>query len=135
MRFPFSGPLDTLFRGDRSAWWKILGAGAATAALVVFSLLRSQRDAVLQGRPGLPLAGQTLWLVGGLSALGGCVLGLLLCIKDAVSRRMELGEDIHPLLRLYFASRFKSLASWIITGLVLAGVLSFNVTVIREHLT
>ena len=126
MRVPFGKELDEVFRGDRSIWLKVLGCGFVASALVVFMLLR-ERSGATAGNPGIQVSNSVLALIGVLSAVGGCVLGVLLSLKDVVGRRINEGRTVHPLLRLYFASRFKSLAMWIVTVLVAVMVVMFTI--------
>ncbi len=127
-RVPFGRGLDEVFRGDRAVWLKVLGCGFVASALVVSVLLRERSGAVAE-RVGLQVSNPVLAIVGGLSAVAGCMLGVLLSLKDVVGRTIDEGRTVHPLLRLYFASGFKSLAIWIVTVLGTIMVVTFTITV------
>ena len=131
-RVPFGKELDEVFRGDRSIWLKVLGCGFVASALVVSMLLR-ERSGAAHGQSGLQVSNPVLAIVGVLSAIAGCILGVLLSLKDVVRLRIDQGRAVHPLLSLYFASRFKSLAMWIVTVLVAIMVVTFTITVANEH--
>lgn len=49
----------------------------------------------------------------------GCVLGLLLELKDVVERRCTAGQPVNPMLRAYFGSQIRSLLLWFATFIVL----------------
>ncbi len=54
-----------------------------------------------------------------IAVLVGCVLGLMLELKDVVERRCAAGHPVNPILRMYFGSQIRSLLLWFVTIIVL----------------
>lgn len=127
MKVPFSRELDEVFRSDRSVWLKILGCGFVSAFLVVGVAIRSD----LQVR-GKPLATSTLITLGVLAAVAGCFLGLILSLRDTITRRTQEGRPVSRLARLYFVGGVECVFIWAFTLLFLAGLVTFCVTMFRS---
>ena len=102
---------DELFRSDKSIWLKAIGAAAA-GGIAAFAAVKKNRDL------GIGLASTIV--IGG--AVIGCIMGVMLSLKDIVRRRIESGETVHPLLKLYLGMRFVSVIVWFVTIIVLVFV-------------
>ena len=110
MRIPFHSKFDEILRGDRPAWTKVIGSGSATAFVVGICAVRSSRNP-----NGLQLATGSWVAVVLASAVLGSFLGLLLVVKDSVERRIEHGQSVNLLLRIYFGGGGRSLVAWVAT--------------------
>ena len=114
MRLPFHRELDDTFRGDHSLPAKMLGGALVASFVTVTAIIRGERQGTLHS--SLTTKGY-VWLGVGAGVLGmGFVL--ILSFKDAVVRRLERGEPVAPLLRLYFGKGARSYLAWFVTILL-----------------
>ena len=108
---PKFSEFDELFRSDKAIWLKMLGGAAVAGMLAVVSVVKShQRRAANEG---IGTAAET-FIVLGATALGSIIV-LALCLKDIVRRRLDNGQKVNRILKLYLGMRWVSLAMWFFT--------------------
>jgi hypothetical protein len=112
---PFKEEFDDLFREDRSIWWKILGGAAAAALAVLLAVWRGANRE--QGKATFGPAAIAVIVV--VAAFLGALVAVLLSLKDVVRRRMDSGQRVSRLLRVYFGGGAVSLMVWVLTVLLL----------------
>lgn len=113
-RFPFRKELEDLFRGDRSAPWKMAGAAMVTVFIVVYGGRKAMSPSDLEA---LSIPG--IVAVIALAAIAGASLALALSLKDVVARRLAAGEPVNPILKVYFGLGLRSALIWIPTVILL----------------
>ena len=106
MWLPFSREFDDLFRKDRSIWFKMVGAAAATDLVVIIS---GALDAP-RGQPDIrPEVIAAVLIVVGIAGAG---VALVLSLKDIVERRDVAGQKVSWLLRILFLRGILSRILW-----------------------
>jgi hypothetical protein len=116
MFFPFRRELDEAFSHDRSIWLKMAGCALVGILIAVYSLVRLNQN---------ELTPTTAAIVIAVTGFGGMVIGIFLSLKDVVTRRMENGEPVNWLLKVYFGLGGWSLLIWFVTifGGTVAGLI------------
>lgn len=114
MFIPFKSFLDETLQNARSLALKV----GISVAVTVFIVMGVMLEAAMQngGIAAIPLAAFAGAFLSAL--LVGCVIGLVLELKDVVERRCAAGQAVHPIIRAYFGWRIWSLLLWFVTVLV-----------------
>jgi hypothetical protein len=122
--FPFHKELDQAVRNEHSLLLRIAAGMAAGAVAGVLGFRHVDEKFI------------ATWYVAAVSitSIVGGIVAIVLSMKDAVVRRLERGDYVHPLLRLYFAMRFASLFVWFFSLLMLGMGLTIILVVVQELL-
>jgi hypothetical protein len=126
MRVPFQNELDEVFRSNRSIWLKIGGCSLVSIFIVLTGTFRFARQSSIQ----IQLSTSLLVILSLISGVLGAILGLMLALKDTIDHRLDRGDSINPILRLFFGSGKQSLLVWFVSILFAA----FVVTVVGASL-
>ena len=124
MSFLFREELDEVFRSDRSIWRKIGCSALVSVFVVALGLFWSSRQHDLPFKISPPL----VCILAGVSAALGALLCLALSFKDVVARRIERGDPVHPMSRIYFGGGIRCLAYWSATIILLVFAVSVIVS-------
>ncbi len=118
MNIPFRNEIDDLFRNGRSVWLKI-SAGAFVGLIVaIYARYRSYQE----GDVDIDLwfdIGMALFTIG-IGALGV----IILLLKDVVSKRLNSGQRVSFLLRVYYGMGVISILVSITTIVLLTIVIT-----------
>jgi hypothetical protein len=115
VRLPFRKEIDETFRSDRSAWIKMAAAAlVADFALVLGAWKMRAEDVSIDEFLGSLNLG-----ILAVTAVAGAGTALLLSMKDVIRRRMDRGDSVNFLLRLYLGMGVRSLVAWLPTAFIL----------------
>src|SRR5262245_31181181 len=106
MFFPFRRELDDAFSHDSSIWLKMAGCALVGILIAVYSLAKMDHKDLTPAGAAIVIA---------VVACGGMFVGILLSLKDVVARRIENGEPVSLVLRIYFGWGGGSLLIWFLT--------------------
>jgi hypothetical protein len=107
VKVPFQKKLDDLFQGDRTIWLK-MGGGAFVGAFIGATVL----ERVSEMPQGLKVTPVGVALSVTIGALFGAALVAMLALKDSTRRRIEQGQGVYPIFRLFFAAGAWSILFW-----------------------
>ncbi len=116
MKVPFQNELDETFRSDRSIWIKIGGCSLVSIFVVLTMFFRG----VQSGRLDIPMTTTRYVVMAVILGVLGAICGLLLSLKDTIAHRIDRGDSVNKILRLYFGRERLSLVVWFASALVLA---------------
>ena len=114
MKVPFNRELDDPFRSDRAIGLKMLGCGLVSTFCVIAEVLKNTDS------PAMDVMKPAQWafLIAIVPTMGAS-LGLVMGLKDTVVRRLDSGEPVARLLKVYFGMRVFSLLAWFATVMFL----------------